>query len=119
MTRRTLVRQGILRRLKIVAGGILLVLVVLYSAHLAFYALTLLAYERLVAAKPATREEVKTLLSGFRETLITQREEMEPLFRDKLSKEMEYRRYSRYPGFPIDVVYNQAGHVDRVWPKFE
>lgn len=112
-------RREILRRVKVVACGVVLALVVLYSAYLAFYALTLAAYERLVAVKPATREEVKTLLSGFRETQVSRREEMEPLFRDKLSAEADYRRYVKYPGFPIDVIYDQAGRIDRVWPKFD
>jgi len=112
-------RQNVLHRLKLVAGGGVLVLAVFYFAHLALYSLTFVAYERLVAAKPSTREEIKTLLPGFRETQVTQREEMEPLFRDKLSNDMDYRRYAKYPGFPIDVVYDQGGRVDRVWPKFE
>lgn len=112
-------RLQVPRWLKILAGGTLLALALLFSAHLAFYALTLARYERLVAAKPATREEVQTLLAGFRETQVKRREEMEPLFRDNLSAEADYRRYVKYPGFPIDVVYDQAGHIDRIWPKFD
>ena len=108
-----------MRRLKIVAVSVVLLLIVLYGTYLTFYALTVVAYERMIADRPMNREEVQALLPGFRETQVLRREEMEPLFRDKLGEGMDYRRYTRYPGLPIDVVYDQYGRIDRVWPKFE
>lgn len=108
-----------MRRLKILAVSVVLVLIVLYGTYLTFYALTVVAYERMVAERPTKREEVRALLPGFRETRVLHHEEMEPLFRDKLGEGMDYRRYTRYPGLPIDVVYDQDGRIDRVWPRFE
>jgi hypothetical protein len=109
----------VMRRLKIVVVSVVLLLIVPYGTYLTFYAFTVVAYERMVAERPTNREEVRALLPGFRETQVLRREEMEPLFRDKLGEEMDYRRYTKYPGLPIDVVYDQDGRIDRVWPKFE
>lgn len=44
---------------------------------------------------------------------------MQPILREKLGSQREYWRYTRYPGFSIDVVYEPDGSVFSLWPEYE
>ena len=77
------------------------------------------AYERLATLQPKTRGEVEATLIGFRGCRVSEPDAMQPGLRDKLGKDRQYWRYTRYPGFSIDVVYEPDGSVFSLWPEYE
>ena len=83
------------------------------------YVPTHAAYERLVAASPPDRATVSELLPGFKETEITDPERMETLVRERMESGEKYMTYTRYPGYSIVVVYDEADKVIRLWPAYE
>lgn len=98
---------------------VLILVAVSYSVLASFYFLTDSAYERLAASDPRTKGDVERILSGFHAVYIAESEEMSPVLRGKVRKEWQYWRYSRYPGFSIDVVYDQNQAVRSLWPEYE
>lgn len=90
-----------------------------YVADQAFYFLTNATYERLLASKHETRDDVERLLSGFRGKRVHQPSNVSDDLLQKLNRGWQYWRYAKYPGCPIDVVYDPTGRVYSLWPEYE
>jgi hypothetical protein len=110
MAARTWKRAALIGLLLVVGGC---------GAQLFLYWRTDAVYEELVAAYPQTRAEVEDRLGGFRAARVSEREAMQPILREELGSQREYWRYTRYPGFSIDVVYEPDGSVFSLWPEYE
>jgi len=96
-------------------------LALIYAVFVACYFLTDSAYERLTATRPSTRADVLRALPSFKEVRVTDPERMQPLLRDNLEagEASVYFRYTKYLGFPIDVVYDDEGNIHGLWPEYE
>lgn len=97
----------------------LLLLAAACGLYLVPYFQTDFAYERMARAEPTDRVEVEALLPGFRGHQVNDPTRMQPILRSKAAVGMEYWRYQRYPGFPIDVVNGEDGSVVALWPQYE
>ena len=83
------------------------------------YFLTDSAYERLVSQAPSNKAEVESCLTDFRGNLILDAEKMSPVLRGRVTPDLEYWRYTKYPGFSIDVIYDKEAKVRSLWPEYE
>lgn len=97
----------------------LLLLAAACGLYLVPYFQTDFAHERMAKAEPSDRVEVEALLSGFRGHQVSDPVKMQPILRAKAADGMEYWRYQRYPGFPIDVDYGEDGSVVALWPEYD
>jgi hypothetical protein len=97
----------------------LLLVVGWYTKEIYCYWRTDAVYEKLVAADPRTRAEVEILLTGFQGNRISEPALMQPILGEKVGREREYWRYTKYCGFPIDVVYESDGSVFTIWAQYE
>lgn len=104
-------KKAVLVGLLLIVGGC--------GAQLFLYWRTDAVYEELVASHPRTRAEVEDRLAGFLGARVTEPAAMQTILSEKLGSEREYWRYTRYPGFSIDVVYEPDGSVFSLWPDYE
>lgn len=77
------------------------------------------AYERLIRAHPSSQEEVRKILSDFKEAQVRSPGEMNPQIAKSMSGGMYYLRYEQYANGGIDVLYDRSGKVVTIWPNYE
>ena len=89
------------------------------ATYVTLFFLTDAAYNSLEASEHRTKADIQRILKGFREELVANPEEMQPVLRGKLKPGWQYRRYTKYLSFSIDVVYDERGDVYSIWPEYE